>query len=575
MLFINQFAVSQKSFNYRIFIDSLESTHIFTNVRDSLILLEKINRWVTLQREDGYFLAGIDSLVNSNQFISIYLHQGKKFRYVAVIQDSLSFENILSLNLQASQSKYATPDLWSEQFKNWITTSAQQGYPFARVDILPIKIKSDSLLAYYRFQKGDKVYFHQTDQRQKKVLEHNVLNRLTGIYPAELYNQKLVEEIETKLNRVTYINLRAEPRVLFLGNEGIVWLYLEKSKASKFDILLGLSPETGLSNKKFKLTGEAGFELINTLKIGERIYLKYENLIDNSPKLKLGFDFPFVKYMPFGLAADFHLFRFGEQYIDISTQLLVSYPWSSLQYSGISFSYLSSTILNPDTTSLIRTMRLPSQLDYNYYALGLRHQFNNLDYTPNPSRGFHLLLDVKAGKKMFNANSVLLSYDSDQFNVTQQYDSLNQIQDLAIYSMNLAWYTSLKSRHVLKFSLLTRGLLGSAKILDNELIRIGGYKNLRGFDEDFLKCKQAFIQTIEYRFLLDRNSFINVFSDFAYLNQSLSDDIVWNWYEGIGFGIQFQTKIGAFALQYALGANKQESIDIGKGKVHFGYNTLF
>lgn len=208
-------------------------------------------------------------------------------------------------------------------------------------------------------------------------------------------------------------------------------------------------------------------------------------------------------------------------------------------------------------------------------AAGLKHEFSSLDYKPNPSKGWSIVLDVKAGTKTFLPNTILLSYESDQIHVAQQYDSLNQNKEQAVYSIAASWYLQIKSRHVLKLAVTANGLLSAGKILDNELFRVGGFRTLRGFDEDFYKSLHTAIQTVEYRFLLDRNSFLNVFSDFAFLKQPVTDGYEWNWYEGFGLGIQFQTKVGAFILQYAIGTNKAEAVNIGKGKIHFGYSTLF
>ncbi len=573
--FINHSLTAQDHFQFDIYIDSVEDSKTFANVRDSIQLHGKIEQWISLQRKEGFFLTGLDSIVKDGFKQKYYLHKGEVYKFVVLRQDSMTTSELNSLPMSHSIPVKSTPEYWSNQFASWIQYCANHSYPFARIDVSPIRISSDSLIALYSFHKGRPIYFHQTDQRQKKLIDDQVLNRIIGVIPGDPYNQDLVEGIQDKIGRLAYLQMRSSPRVLFLGNEGIVWLYLEKARASKFDVLLGLSPETGLSNKKYQLTGEAGFEILNSLKTGEKIFLKYENLIENAPRLKLGFDFPYVKFMPFGLSADFHLYRFGEQYIDLSTQFVISYPWSLSQNTGLSFTYLSSSVLNPDSLTLSRTFRLPSQLDYNYLAAGLRHIFNDLDYRPNPSTGWAVLLDVKVGTKTFKTNTVLLSYESDRIHVQQQYDSLNLNKEQAIYLLSASRYIHFNSRHVIKLALLSNGILGSGKILDNELIRIGGYKNLRGFDEDFYKCQHAIIPTLEYRFLLDRNSFLNVFSDFAYLNQPLDQQNIWNWYEGFGLGIQFQTKVGAFSLQYAMGASKTQSVDFGKGKIHFGYSTLF
>ncbi len=575
LLIFNHALTAQKNFKIKVFIDGIHDEKAFAKVTDPDELNIMTSQWIDEQRKEGYLLAGMDSFSVDTAEYNIHLHKGTQFHYVMMMEDSNTLSALQTLPLILSEDKNSSPEYWSSVFNSWIRMSADRGYPFARVDVAAVVIHGDSLIARYKFIKGSQTVFHQTDQRQKKILDDKVLNRMIGIIPGDLYNQTLVEGIQDKIGKLSYVQMRSSPRVLFLGNEGIVWLYLEKSRASKFDILLGLNPESGLTGKKYSLTGEAGFEILNSLKSGEKIFLKYEKLIENSPKLKLGVDFPYVKFIPFGLAADFHLYRFGEQYIDLSSQWILSYPWSLLQLTGLSLTYLTSTLLNPDSLTLLRTRRLPSQLDYTYLAAGLRHEFNNVDYKPNPSRGWSVLIDVKAGTKTFKENTILLSYESDQVHVQQQYDSLNQNNEQAVYAVQASKYFNLKTRHVLKIALSANGLLTSGKILDNELIRVGGYKSLRGFDEDFYKCTHAMIQTVEYRFLLDRNSFLNVFSDFAYLKQAGEQNYEWNWYEGFGLGIQFQTKVGAFSLQYAMGASKLQSVDFGKGKIHFGYSTLF
>ncbi|MFZ1257199.1 MAG: hypothetical protein WAR77_12645 [Saprospiraceae bacterium] len=565
---------AQSGFKYEVFVDQYQSHHEFSKIQDSLQLIAKIQDWISDERQNGYLLAGIDSII-SKSLVSVYLNKGQQFKYVRLIEIQGSDVD-WKMDSKIQESKHnSSPEFWALLFDEWIQKKASFGYPFARIDFLQVMQSEDTLVAYVSLNPGPEIVFKQTDQRNKIIFKEFVLNKVTGVFPGRIYNQLLVDRMLPSLSKLSYLNIKSAPRVLFLGNEGIVWLYLEKAKANKFEILLGLSSETGLAAKKYRLTGEAGFDIQNTMKYGERIFMRYENLSENSPRLKLGFDFPYIRILPLGFSADFNLFKFGEQYLDISSQLFISYPWSRNQKTAISFGYHGSSILSPDTLSLIRTKRLPSQLDYRFLTAGLNYKFNNLEYPVNPRKGILMLLDLKVGRKEFLANNVLLSYESNDLHVQSQFDSLNQNQEQAVYNLEGSLFVPLAQRHIVLFKFSTTGILSAGKILENELIRVGGYKNLRGFDEDFYRCSNAFIQTVEYRFLLDRNSFVNIFSDFAYLKQPKDELFKWNWYEGIGIGIQFQTKVGAFSLQYAIGANKSEAFNFGNGKVHFGYSSLF
>jgi hypothetical protein len=44
---------------------------------------------------------------------------------------------------------------------------------------------------------------------------------------------------------------------------------------------------------------------------------------------------------------------------------------------------------------------------------------------------------------------------------------------------------------------------------------------------------------------------------------------------GFGAGLNFETRAGIFAFNYALGKKNQNPIDFRAGKIHFGYISIF
>jgi outer membrane protein assembly factor BamA len=115
--------------------------------------------------------------------------------------------------------------------------------------------------------------------------------------------------------------------------------------------------------------------------------------------------------------------------------------------------------------------------------------------------------------------------------------------------------------------------IDSEKLFNNELLRIGGINDLRGFDEESIFTSYYWISTFEYRFLLDRNSFFRLFYDQAYyVNKVLNTK---DYPFGIGAGVQIQTIAGMLQLNYALGAQANSGINFQTGKVHFGIINYF
>lgn len=112
-------------------------------------------------------------------------------------------------------------------------------------------------------------------------------------------------------------------------------------------------------------------------------------------------------------------------------------------------------------------------------------------------------------------------------------------------------------------------------LLRNELLRIGGNKLLRGFDEQSILASTFNVATIEYRYMIQRNSYFFVFLDVAYVHRKFNNTIFQDVPFGFGTGLTFATKIGIFGLTYALGQQKDKKIDFRSSKLHFGYVATF
>jgi hemolysin activation/secretion protein len=119
------------------------------------------------------------------------------------------------------------------------------------------------------------------------------------------------------------------------------------------------------------------------------------------------------------------------------------------------------------------------------------------------------------------------------------------------------------------------GYMRSENLFESEAFRIGGLKTLRGFDEESIYATMFGIGTIEYRFLLDQNSYLFAFFDGAYYENRATNKRVTDRPFGFGLGISFFTKIGVFSLNYALGKQFQNPIDFRAGKIHFGVVSYF
>ncbi len=118
-------------------------------------------------------------------------------------------------------------------------------------------------------------------------------------------------------------------------------------------------------------------------------------------------------------------------------------------------------------------------------------------------------------------------------------------------------------------------LLESEKVTTNDLIRFGGANSFRGYAEEQFRAGTMFWGDLEYRFLLNRSSFLFAFGAAGgyhrpkLLTETTSDFRTTDYLYSTGFGLSYQTQIGRLKFTYAI--SPEESI--ANGKVHFGIRT--
>jgi hemolysin activation/secretion protein len=106
------------------------------------------------------------------------------------------------------------------------------------------------------------------------------------------------------------------------------------------------------------------------------------------------------------------------------------------------------------------------------------------------------------------------------------------------------------------------------------LFRFGGFRTLKGFDEESVLASSYLIFNLEQRFLLDANSWLYLFGNGGWLR---NDAIGQNYRDtpyGLGAGITFQTNAGVFSVAYALGSERGAPLSFRNTKVHLGYRYL-
>jgi hemolysin activation/secretion protein len=135
-------------------------------------------------------------------------------------------------------------------------------------------------------------------------------------------------------------------------------------------------------------------------------------------------------------------------------------------------------------------------------------------------------------------------------------------------------YLPLGKRSTIKTA-LNAGMFQSGNVFRNELFQLGGYKLLRGFDEESQYLSQFVIATVEYHYLVGQNSYFYILTDGGWgRNNSQNNKINYSYF-GTGLGLAFETKAGIFNLAWAIGKRNDTQFNLRQSKIHFGFVNYF
>lgn len=553
-LFFSVFSFSQKNYKLRFSDESYKSVkkNIQTSFRDSTEALKYAKDLRYLAIKQGFLLASLDSLWYKKSELNIKFYLGQKFNKarIEIAPEDLKFLQAKGTVTQKMLQNLAfNPREVSQVLIKTLNTYENNGYPFCKVYLENIEYQAGDLFAKLVVQKERQFRITKINLAGKPIVSSKLICSYIQIKEGDLFSQQKINEISSKLKLISFVN-EIKPAELLFTNEGVeLFLYLKTRPVSLANGVVGLQPDA--KTTKLFLTGELRLKLVNTLRKAELFELNWRNIQKQTSSLKLVANVPNLFQTPFGFDGQFQLYRRDSTFLELKSTIGIQYAMKQGNYLKAFYRRNSSNVLggaanNPTFSNL-------KSIETNFYGLALARQ--TVDYLPNPRKGMIFLLEGTIGTRK--------TKDSLVPKIETTYKGEFQIQ----------YYLPLAKRHVLKLANFTECYFAPS-YFENEVFRFGGQISLRGFNEEEIYATARSVSSIEYRFLLDQNSYLFAFYDQAwYENKATS--FVTDTPFGFGAGFAFGTAIGNFSVSYALGSQKGNLIKLNDGKVHFGYIAYF
>lgn len=557
----------------------IQQMRLQTDFRNRLLCEEYVNSIPSLLQSKGYPAASVDSVLYDSLSASIHLFTGEPMQWARLYTDSADRKVLEQVNWSGKRSSkpVSFQELQSLQQKI-LDYLENNGYPFAKIKLDSISIQENAFEAALKIEKGPLYKIDSIYNKGNAKLSSSFLQHYLSIPNGSLFRKDRLETVSKKLSELPFVQEQQPWDMTLLGTGSILNLYLAPKKSSQINVLVGFLPANDqLLNNKLLVTGEATINLKNALGGGETIGLNWQQVQVKSPRLNIVFAYPYLFNSPFGVNFAFDLFKKDSSFVNISLLLGMQYSLASNQTGSVYIQNLTSSLLTVDTFLVKNTRRLPVEADVRSVNIGINYEWFNTDYRFNPRRGNEIVVNTSAGTKKINKNSsiVKLRDDSDpSFDFNRLYDTVPLSAYQFRVKLTAAHYFRLTRASTLKTG-VSGGWFQSPSIFRNELFQIGGYRLLRGFDEESIFASRYAVGTVEYRYLLGQNSYMFAFTDVGWASNKVPAVNTSNTFLGVGLGMAFETKAGIFNISYAAGKRDDSKFNLRQSKIHLGYVNYF
>ncbi len=529
-------------------IDSLRYNPSHTNVK---AIFDEVTSMSEKLSKNGYLDNQI--LENTRKNDTSYIAKfsiGKKIKFIHIyIGRNREIRELVSVDKK--KDTLILPYVETEFFLNsTLQKLEQKGFAFAKIKLINIKRKNNSLYADLQFESGQQrqlnaIVVKFAESNKKNSFPEGHLKQINRKYHNSTFNQDVVRKIQDDFEKFGFVNQIKTPEILFTKDTTKVYVYLERRKSNTFDGFIGFANN---DNDKLTFNGYLDLILENTIKAGEQFSLYWKSDGNNQKTFKASIDLPYLFKTPIGLKAQINIFKQDSIFQNTKTAIDLGYfiDYKTRIYLGYQ-STESSDIQNTNNSTIS---------DYTNSFLT-----TNLEYSRPDSANTTFSKKTSISVLLGLGNRAVSNLSATESSSKQTFININAMHN---------FYLNPKNCFNINYH---NYFLKSDTYIINELYRFGGTRSIRGFAENSLQANFMTALITEYRYIISSELYVHSILDYGYYKDNSSN------YEsnliGIGLGIGLRTKNGLLKLVLANGHTKNQEIKFYDSIINFSYKTSF
>ena len=489
--------------------------------------------------ENGYLEFSIDSSSKVKEFTQLYLHLGKEYKLNGV---ELSPDEFKHLSKNYLFSKTLTSNFIESNDSIVLSKIHNRGYPFAQLE-KSYEFRNNLATLNYVVKRNKKILFDSIKTSPANIISYNYLSKKTGIEAGKPYNASNIINIKRKINQSLLFTLDSA-YVQLINSKSQVTLKLKKRSQNSFNGLVGI--QSGSDNKT-EITGDISISLANSFKKGERINLKWRKPGNNSQQLETDLVIPYFFKTPVGISFNGNFDKQDSTFTNTTLKFGLLIQSGNFGELSVNTKWINSAVNSNSTGNFNSTEGV-------LYGLGYKYSFFDNPFLPKKGVGI-------SAKAFIGNNSIITPDEPDSKTLfAEGMINLEFALPLPVGIFYLKNSTAIIMNDSLK---------------QNNLYRIGGVNSIRGFNERSIYSKAYNYSNIEYRVLINSESFLYLLFDTGYFKEINTNDYTGVFRHALGVGISIKTVAGNLSISYAVGKIGKEAFRVNQGKIHIGYINRF
>ena len=539
-----------------------------------------MNSVVDQQKMKGFITFSVDSVYYDSLRAEAWIFAGARYTWKNIRVPGKEASLFSALGYQEKLFNGKAVDLNKlEQFQErMLSYMDNHGYPFAKFQLDSLVLDGGEVSGVWTVEKGPHYKIDSITVTGTAKISKFYLQQYLEIPYGSYYRRDKLEAISRRIMELPFLKESRPWNMTMVGTGSVVNLYLDTRRSSQVNAIVGFLPANQTLGGKMLVTGEANLNLKNAFGGGETLGLNWQQLQIQSPRLNVVFQQPYMFRSRFGFDFNFDLFKKDSSFLNINLILGLQYMVSQRQQGKLFFQSFRTNLITVDTNAIKTTKALPQFLDVSTQNLGLDYSFNNTDYRLNPRKGNEWYIVVSGGLRKIRENNTILGLTTDATGKPYDFSTLYDTLKLRTYMFRMklagAHYFRTGKQSTIRTA-ISGGWLQTENPFRNELFQIGGYKLLRGFDEESIYASQYAVGTVEYRYLIGVNAYLFAFADGGWARDKSFGTAISHTYFGTGFGLALETKAGILNLSYAVGKRDDQNFSLRQSKIHFGFVSIF